>query len=69
MGQGEELLPHNLICPLFLQSLIVASGDAPVELGILHSIYSCCVFEQFYHVPAYSPILKARCFSHCNHVS
>ena len=48
-SQGQEVLPHNLICPLFLQSLIMASGDA-VELDIVcfRSIYSCCVFEQSY---------------------
>ena len=43
----------SLIFPLFLQSLIVTFGDTAVELDILciPSTYSCCVFEQFYHVP------------------
>ena len=55
-SQGQEVQPHNLMCPLFLQSLIAAFRDAAVELDILciHSIDSSCVFEQVYHVPSSS---------------
>ena len=46
-SKGQEVLPHNVGCPLFLQSLVVTSGDVVVKLDIfcIHSVYTCDVFE------------------------